>query len=111
MTEQPRDPDAPRPYSDVELAWVRDHLPELRRTVEGEQPLYWYLGSIFAVGLAAQIVGYLVRPATPVEPLSLIADLLYALGWSLWTGVVVTVVRAGAARVEAPPGASSPRRV
>jgi hypothetical protein len=27
----------------------------------------------------------------PSEPLGLIADLLHALGWSLWTGVVVAV--------------------
>ena len=30
-------------------------------------------------------------PSPPTEPLALVADLLYALGWALWTGVVVTV--------------------
>jgi hypothetical protein len=41
------------------------------------------------VGLAAQIVGFLLKTSVTTEPLLLVADLLYALGWSLWTGVVV----------------------
>jgi hypothetical protein len=43
------------------------------------------------VGLAAQIGGYLLRSSVTTEPLLLVADLLYALGWSLWTGVVVVL--------------------
>ena len=43
------------------------------------------------VGLAAQIGGYLLRSSVTSEPLLLVADLLYALGWSLWTGVVVVL--------------------
>jgi hypothetical protein len=41
--------------------------------------------------VTAQIAGYLLRPSPPTEPLALVADLLYALGWALWTGAVVTV--------------------
>jgi hypothetical protein len=66
-------------------------MPELRRTVAGQQILYGFLGFAFVAGLVAQIVGYLLRPSTPAEPLGLIADLIYALGWALWTGVVVTL--------------------
>jgi hypothetical protein len=41
------------------------------------------------VGLAAHVGGYLLRPSPPTEPLGLVADLLYALGWALWTSVIV----------------------
>jgi hypothetical protein len=51
--------------------------------------VYWILGIGFVVGLATQIVGFLLKTSVTTEPLLLVADLLYALGWSLWTGVVV----------------------
>jgi hypothetical protein len=78
-----RDPDS--------LAWMEEHLAELRRSVYGQRLLYQSLAVGFVVGLAAQIAGYLLRPSPPTEPLGLVADLLYALGWALWTGVVVVV--------------------
>jgi hypothetical protein len=37
------------------------------------------------------IGGYLLKTSTTMEPLLLLADLLYALGFALWTGVVVAV--------------------
>jgi hypothetical protein len=43
------------------------------------------------VGLAAHIGGFLLKTSTTTELLSLVADLVYALGWSLWTGVVVVM--------------------
>jgi hypothetical protein len=49
------------------------------------------LGIGFVVGLAAHVGGYLLRSSATTEPLGLVADLLYALGWALWTGVVVVV--------------------
>ena len=73
------------------LAWMDEHLSEIRRSVYGQRLLYQSLGLAFVVGLAAQIAGYLLRPSPSTEPLGLVADLLYALGWSLWTGVVVAV--------------------
>jgi hypothetical protein len=76
------------PYS---LAWMEEHLAELRRSVYGQRLLYQSLAVGFVVGLAAQVGGYLLRPSPPTEPLGLVADLLYALGWALWTGAVVTV--------------------
>jgi hypothetical protein len=44
------------------------------------------------MGLAAHVGGYLLRSWVTTEPLLLVADLVYALGWALWTGVVVVVV-------------------
>ena len=73
------------------LTWMDEHLPEMRRSVYGQRLLYQSLTVGFIVGLAAQIGGYLLRPSPPTEPLALAADLLYALGWALWTGAVVTV--------------------
>ena len=62
----------------------------VRRSVSGPRILYKSLGINFAVGLAAHVGGFLLRSATTREPLLLMADLLYTLGWALWTGVVVT---------------------
>ena len=45
----------------------------------------------FVVGLAAHIGGYVLASSVPGGTLGLLADLLLALGWSLWTGVVVAV--------------------
>jgi hypothetical protein len=102
MTGGPGSNGAPHPFTDEELdhmglrdrdvrVWMEEHLTELRRSVYGQRLLYQSLVVAFVVGLAAQIGGYLLRPSPPTEPLALVADLLYALGWALWTGVVVTV--------------------
>jgi hypothetical protein len=102
MTEGPGSNGVPRTFSDEELdhmglrdpgvlAWWDEHLPQLRRSVYGQRILYQSLTVGFVVGLAAQISGYLLTPSPPTEPLALVADLLYALGWALWTGAVVTV--------------------
>jgi hypothetical protein len=53
--------------------------------------VYWILGTGFVVGLAAHVGGFLLKTSATTEPLSLVADLLYALGWALWTGVVLVV--------------------
>src|SRR4029450_10950455 len=71
------------------LAWMEAHLAEFRQQASGQRPMYWILGIGFVVGLATQIVGFLLKTSVTTEPLLLVADLLYALGWSLWTGVVV----------------------
>lgn len=47
------------------------------------------------VGLAAHVGGFLLKTSATAEPLALVADLLYALGWSLWTGVVVVFLAGG----------------
>ena len=73
------------------LEWMEEHLPELKQSVSGPRLLYQSLVVAFVVGLAAHIGGYLLLASVPGEPLGLLADLLHALGWSLWTGVVVAV--------------------
>jgi hypothetical protein len=93
---------APRPFTDEEFhdvelddpdvqAWMGKHLPELRRSAYGQRLLYQSLGIGFVVGLAAQVGGYLLKSSVTTEPFALLADLLYALGWAMWTGVVVVV--------------------
>ena len=70
MTGGPGAKGAPRPFTDEDLAAIGAYLPELRRSVAGQRILYRSLMIGFVVGLAA---------------------LLYALGWALWTGVVVVM--------------------
>ena len=76
---------------DALLAYVGEHLTLVRRTASGERPPYWILGIGFVVGLAAHASGFLLKTSTTTEPLSLVADLLYALGWALWTSVIVVL--------------------
>jgi hypothetical protein len=71
--------------------WMEEHRTELRQSVAGSHILYKSLVIGFVVGLAAHIGGYVLLASVPREPLGLLADLLHALGWSLWTGVVVVV--------------------
>src|SRR5215510_15627995 len=73
------------------LEWMEEHVTELRHTASGPRILYESLVISFVVGLAAHIGGYVLLASLPREPLGLLADLLHALGWSLWTGVVVAV--------------------
>jgi hypothetical protein len=73
------------------LAWSREHLTELRRAVSEQRFLRRILAIGFLVGLAVHVGGYLLRSSATTEPLGLVADLLYALGYALWTGVVVVV--------------------
>ncbi len=79
-------------FSDEEvLAWMEEHEAEMRRYVSGQRILYQSLVIGFVIGLAAHVGGYVLLLSLPQEPLGLLADLLHALGWSLWTGVVVAL--------------------
>jgi hypothetical protein len=82
---------APQPFTDEELAWMGEHLPELRRSAFGQRLLYQSLGIGFVIGLAAHVGGYVLRSSVTTELFGLVADLLYALGYALWTGVVVVL--------------------
>lgn len=90
-------PDRPDDNIDIRLDdplvrdWFNKHLPELRRGAYGQRLLYQSLAVAVIVGLAAHIAGYLLKSNATTEPLGLLADLLYALGYALWTGVVVVV--------------------
>jgi len=81
----------PRPFTEEELAWIGENLTELRRSVYEQRTRYWTLWIGFVVGLAAHVGGYLLRSSATTVPFGLLGDLLYTLGWALWTGVVVVV--------------------
>ena len=92
MNEDHKSKSIPPEFSDERaLAWMEEHMTELRRSVSGQRILYWSLGISFVIGLVAHIVGYVLLSTLPLGFLGLLADLLHALGWSLWTGVVVAV--------------------
>jgi len=108
LTAEPGAKGAPRPFTDERaqgqevlglgererdalLAWVGENLTLVRRSASGQRTLYWSLGICFMVGLAAHVGGFLLKSWETTEPLSVLADLLYTLGWALWTGVVVVV--------------------
>jgi len=74
------------------LAWVGENLTLVRRSVSGQRVLYSSLAFGFVLGLAAHVGGFLLKFSVASEPLLLVADLLYALGWAMWTGVVVVVL-------------------
>jgi hypothetical protein len=73
------------------LDWVGENLPDVRRSAYGQRSLYWALGIGFVVGLAVYVGGYALRSSVTTEPLGFVADLLYTLGYALWTGVVVVL--------------------
>ena len=92
MTENQERNDVTDLFTDERaVEWMEEHLPELKQSVSGPRLLYQSLAVGFVVGLAAHIGGYVLLSSVPGEPLGLLADLLLALGWSLWTGVVVAV--------------------
>ena len=108
MSGEPGAEDTPRPLTDERaqgqdllglgemerealLAWVGENLTLVRRSVSGQRVLYSSLAFGFVLGLAAHVGGFLLKFSVTSEPLLLVADLLYALGWALWTGVVVVV--------------------
>jgi hypothetical protein len=64
----------------------------LRRSVYEQRTRYWTLWIGFVVGLAAHVGGYVLRSSATTEPFGLLGDLLYTLGWALWTGVIVVVL-------------------
>jgi hypothetical protein len=92
MTENQERHDVTDLFTDERaVEWMEEHLPELKQSVSGPRLLYQSLALGFVVCLAAHIGGYVLLSSVPGEPLGLLADLLLALGWSLWTGVVVAM--------------------
>jgi len=100
MNEQPKDKAVPLRDKALDLrlddpyvrAWFAEHLPHLRRRVFGQHYQYWGLGIAFILGLGAHIGGYMLKLVATPGPVGLLVDLLYALGWSLWTGVVAAIL-------------------
>jgi hypothetical protein len=95
--DEERDPgndwwsDLAEPERRAVLTWVGENLPEVRRSAYGQRSVYWALGVSLVVGLVAYTGGYALKTSTTTEPLGFVGDLLYTLGWALWTGVVVAV--------------------
>ena len=82
----------PGRFNELELAWIGEHLSDLRRSVSERRFRNWTLWISLAVGLAAYVAGYLLKSSFTSGPAGLLEDLLYTLGWALWTGVVVVAL-------------------
>ena len=92
MTEGRQSKDVPTWLTEEwALAWMEEHETQLRQFISGQHFLYWSLGIGFVLGLVAHVGGYLLSSSLPRGLPGLLGDLLHALGWSLWTGVVVVV--------------------
>ncbi len=92
MTENQGSKDLPPMFNDERtVEWMDKHLLELKQTASGQRIVYTSLIISFVVGLVAHTGGYALLLSAPGGLLGLLADLLHALGWSLWTGVVVVV--------------------
>ena len=72
--------------------WFEKNLATLREDAYGKRIQYMVLVATFVIGLAAYVVGYLLRTTAESEPLGLLADLVYTFGFALWTAAVVVVL-------------------
>ena len=72
--------------------WIGQHLTELRKSVSERRIRNQTLWLVLVIGLVGYVVGYWLRVSVSGEPWGFLADLLYTLGFALWTGVVVVVV-------------------
>ena len=75
------------------LTWIGEHLTQVRRSAYKQRLLHWSLRIGLVVALAAHVGGYLLRLSVTTEPMVLVADLFYAPGYALWTGVVEVFVQ------------------
>jgi hypothetical protein len=91
MTEL-RDPESGRRFTAQEAAWIGDHLSDLRHGVAERRFRVQTLLTGLVIGLVVHVAAYLLRTFVSGEPAGLVADLLYALGYALWTGVVVVIL-------------------
>jgi hypothetical protein len=86
------DPESGRVFTEEEVAWIGAHLNDLRRNVVERRIRYWTLASGLGFGLIVHVVGFLLKSSVSGEPVAVLADLLYTLGYALWTGVVVVAL-------------------
>jgi len=91
MTSEGGAKGAPRHFNNEELAWIREHLTQLRQSVSGQRIVVQSVGIGFVLGLAVYISGYALKTSATAEPLKLVADFLYTLGYALWTGSIVAL--------------------
>jgi hypothetical protein len=61
MTREAGAEGAPHHFSDQELAWVREHMTQLRESVSGQRIALQSLGIGLVLGLAAYVGGYALK--------------------------------------------------
>jgi len=86
------DPESGQRFSEEDLDWIGGHMAELRSSVVERRFRNWTLWTALLVGLAVHVAGFLLKSSVTGEPIALLADLLYTLGYALWTGVVVVTI-------------------
>jgi len=87
-----RDSESGRTFSDDELMWIGAHVNDLRRSIVQRRIRNGMLWSGLGVGLVAHVAGFLLKESVTGEPIRVLADVLYTLGWALWSGVVVVAL-------------------
>jgi hypothetical protein len=78
-----------REFTPEELAYLREHRQDLAGWIAEGRFERWILPLALALGLLAYTAGYVLRASATGEPVTFLADLVYGLGFALWTGVVV----------------------
>ena len=73
------------------LTWVGENLKEVKGIASGKRVQQWIIWLSLVIGLLSYVAGYALRASFTSEPLAFFGDLLYTLGYALWTGVVVVV--------------------
>jgi hypothetical protein len=79
-------------FSEDELRWAAQNLPNIRGWIAGRRFLYQAVVIAVIVGLIAHVAGYPLGVSGSREPRGLVADLLSNLGVALWTGAVLVVL-------------------
>lgn len=101
MTTVPGSPDAPNQApSDLDpmledpvvMDWMGEHLTDLRKNVSERRLRSQILWTAAILGLLAHSAAYLLRSSATTGVPGLLVDLIYALGYALWTGVVVVAI-------------------
>jgi hypothetical protein len=69
-----------------------EHLADLRKNVSERRLRSQILWTAAILGLLAHSAAYLLRSSAPTGVPGLLVDLIYALGYALWTGVVVVAI-------------------
>ena len=78
-------------FSEDELRWAAQHLPQIRGWISGRRFLYDAMLTAVILGLIAHVAGYVLAGSGSGEPRGLVADLLSNLGVALRTGAVLVV--------------------
>ncbi len=78
-------------FSEDELRWAAQHLPQIRGWISGRRFLHDAMLTAVILGLIAHVAGYVLAVSGSGEPRGLVADLLSNLGMALWTGAVLVV--------------------